>query len=133
MVIIKDILNIIELEHEFNIEKNANSFVARDTQGMLLSPPTKESGNFIDYWQYTRRDRDEFWSSFDVFLIKEKTELALELISEFLLRNSLIEESFNAFNKVINNHSFFKLENNEGRFDIVKVNEQLSIRITHFE
>lgn len=131
MKISDKILELIDFPNslEFSVKLNKLNI---DSQGICSSPHIVVNGEFIDYFQHKKKEREESWTSLDIIIKQDKIVETLNILSNFLLKEKLIElEEFEDFKKVENNHTFFmRKSTDDKRLEIVKSENKLALLIT---
>lgn len=132
------ILKVLELI-KFPIKKFNLDFINErnelpDIQGIITIQKTNLNGEFIDYFHYLRREKEEFWNSLDIYIQKEKSENIFKLINNVLKqKNQINNDDITDFSKSGNNEKLFLLDIDEfNRLVIIKIDNKILVQIIRF-
>ncbi|WP_418602695.1 hypothetical protein [Hwangdonia sp.] len=123
---LKNILTYINFpENDFNLDFKKSLDDNADSQGFINVNHFNVNSEFIEYFVYRRREKEEYWNSIDIFIQRDK-------IDDFL--KNLIPEKELDFKKMENNEYIYELKVNSFiRLEVIKIENHIVIQITKFD
>jgi Ni,Fe-hydrogenase III large subunit len=134
MKILQEILDIVGYPYELDLSLETEKIVSIDFQGINIYEMHQLDQNYIDYFQFRRREYVEFWSSLDIYIHQDKNDELLEILNKTLIENKIItKEDLRNFNDVPNGETYYIIElDNKNRIDIMRIRDLISIQIIRF-
>ncbi|MCL5130556.1 hypothetical protein [Algibacter sp. L4_22] len=110
-------------------------FNETDTLGISSSDKILIDNQYVDYYKYKKREREEFWKSVDIYIKIERNDDVLNLINNFLIENELSEQKkLKKFNDIKNNEKLFDFVTKDNfRVNIIRYENRIVIMLTMFD
>lgn len=124
MKIKNELLKLLEFPDSINFSDKIK-YSETDSQGISTSERIILDGKYIDYYKYSKREKDEFWQSIDIYIKIEKNENVIIQLNKFLEHKE--------FNDIENNERIFEHYINDNcRVELIKIENRLVFLITKF-
>lgn len=123
-----DILEIIA--NDLKTLKDANLKLYKESDGLFYSNKVNSDNIYIESLQIIKRERDEFWISYNARILEHRTIPLLELLNPIFEKNQYKVKEFNDYidNENIYSEYLDKME----RLDLYKYENTLIISLTFF-
>jgi hypothetical protein len=136
MIIAELILKTIKFPASLDFTLNNEQHIGSDYSGTILFFEHKiRLHDYIKSYQYTKRDKGEYWVCLKINIIEKKEYEVLKLINHILEQNNfIIIPNIELFDKTDDGEIFNSIHlEAKQRMDFIKINSGLSIQIVNFD